>query len=171
MRNRSKIRGFTLLELMVVVAIAAILMALALPSFQYTLRSNRIATTTNQFTAAINMARGEAIKNTLGAAICPSANGTACGVDWDAGWLVWVDKNRNGLLDVGENVLNFYANSPQVALTVGVGVLQFDARGAPLAAAGDMFLASVPCPAGTPLRRTVTMTPTGQIRMAKGNCP
>lgn len=166
-----KLRGFTLLELMVVVAIAAVLLAIGLPSFQNTLRSNRLATTSNQFTAAIAMARSEAIKSTLAAGMCPSANGTACGNDWNAGWLVWSDPNRNGVLEAGETVISYFANSGAISVTVGVKPLRFDARGVPSTAAGAMVLASNPCPAGQQLRNTITMTSTGQVRSQKGNCP
>ncbi|WP_337054117.1 GspH/FimT family pseudopilin [Pseudoxanthomonas sp. USHLN014] len=171
MGRRSQTRGFTLLELMVTVTVLGILAAIAFPSFQNSIRSSRVSTTTSQFTAAIAMARSEAIKNTLAAGVCPSANGTACGNDWSAGWLVWGDLNRNGLLDVSETVINYYAGSPAISVTVGINPLRFDARGVPVTAAGDMTIASNPCQSGKTLRSTITMTGTGQVRTQKGACP
>src|SRR5690606_7896913 len=94
--SRRNFAGFTLLELMVVIAIAAILLALALPSFTSTLRSNRVATSTNELLATLSLARSEAVRNTRGAGVCTSADGGACGGDWDSGWLVWGDSNGNG---------------------------------------------------------------------------
>lgn len=58
--------GFTLVELMVTVAVLAILSTIAYPSFQSTIRSNRVATTTNELIASLALARSEAIKNTRG---------------------------------------------------------------------------------------------------------
>ena len=60
--------GFTLVELMVTVAVLAILSTIAYPSFQSTIRSNRVATTTNELIASLALARSEAIKNTHGGA-------------------------------------------------------------------------------------------------------
>lgn len=54
--------GFTLVELMVTVAVLAILSTIAYPSFQSTIRSNRVATTTNELIASLALARSEAIK-------------------------------------------------------------------------------------------------------------
>ncbi len=79
--------GFTLVELMVTVAMLAILSAIAFPSFQSTLRSNRVATATNEMIAAIALARSEAVRNNRGSSICASSDGqfvVAAGAT--AGW-------------------------------------------------------------------------------------
>lgn len=184
MDRRSKIRGFTLLELMVVVTIMGVLLMLGLPSFQNTLRSNRLATTTNQFNAAVALARSEAIKSTQGAGLCPSANGTTCTstTTWSGGWLVWQDTDRNGSLNGSEPVIQYFASSAQqIAVTTGTAVrMSFDDRGAAvprnaagtaLASAASITFQAVPCPAGRPLVNTMTIRLTGQVRTAKGNCP
>ncbi|WP_374012087.1 GspH/FimT family pseudopilin [Pseudoxanthomonas koreensis] len=83
--------GFSVIELMVVVAIVAILAALAFPSFQASIRSNRVATTSNEVLASLSLARTEAIKGVGVAGVCPSSNGTSCSstTDWAGGWMVW----------------------------------------------------------------------------------
>lgn len=182
MDRRSKIQGFTLLELMVTIAIAAILLTLALPSFQGTLRSNRLATTTNQFNAAIALARSEAIKTTLAAGLCPSADGVACGADWNAGWLVWRDTNRDGNLanDGTEPVIQYFANTNQIMLAVnGTAKFSFDSRGAAAARnAANGVLTSIPtmtlqpakCPSGQQLINQISLLKTGQISTSKVTC-
>ena len=55
-------RGFTLIELMITVAMLAVLLGIAAPSFARMLASNRMATQTNDFIAALNLARMEAVR-------------------------------------------------------------------------------------------------------------
>lgn len=89
--NRS--HGFTLIELMITLSIAAIVLALGVPSFQEMMRNNRAATHMNEFTSALNLARSEAIKRGQRVALCPSINQTSCtgASDWEDGWIVFVD--------------------------------------------------------------------------------
>ena len=83
--------GFTLLELMIVVAIAGIVMAIGVPSFQSITTNNRIAANTNEFITALNLARSEAVKRAAAVSVCKSADGATCTTsgDWDQGWIVY----------------------------------------------------------------------------------
>ncbi|MFD0739461.1 GspH/FimT family pseudopilin [Lysobacter koreensis] len=175
MTSKGCVTGFTLIELMVTISVLAILLAIALPSFQGTLRSNRVATTTNELLAAISLARTEAIRNTRGAAVCPSTAGTACDGTWNQGWLVWSDINSDGLMGAGETPIKVgrVDNRLQVAAPAA-NVLRFDTRGRlhpALGGAQQIGLQSAQCPSGDPLVRTLTVTPTGQVNIVKGNCP
>ena len=60
--DRSRIHGFTLMELMVVLALASIMVALAVPSMQQFARNNRLTTAANDMLHAVSLARTEAIK-------------------------------------------------------------------------------------------------------------
>lgn len=86
-------RGFTLIELIVTLTIAAILMTVAAPSFSKFLASNRLATQINDLVTDINYARSEAIKRSTTTGLCVSPSGTAClaGGDWAKGWIVYAD--------------------------------------------------------------------------------
>ncbi len=98
-------QGFTLLELMITVAIAAILLAIAIPSFESTIARSQLTTKTNDFLAGLASARTEAIKNNTRVVMCASANGTTCtGAPWTGGWLVFIDTDRDGALDAGETI-------------------------------------------------------------------
>ena len=84
--------GFTLVELMVTVALAAMLMAMAYPSFTSLTNNSRLTSAANEFVAAIQLARTEAIRLNRRVALCPSnADGSACqdGGDWTR-WLTLV---------------------------------------------------------------------------------
>lgn len=89
-----KNHGFTLLELIITIALAAILLGLAVPSMHTFIQNNRISGQTNELVAALNLARSEAIKRGRGAWVCasadPDAENPACSGndDWDDGWLV-----------------------------------------------------------------------------------
>lgn len=79
--------GFTLIELMVTVAIATILMLVAVPSLTTYRRNADLTSTTNTLVASINAARGEALKRGVSAMVVPTNNGS----DWTTGWVVFVD--------------------------------------------------------------------------------
>lgn len=101
MRNAAhSFRGFTLIELMVTIAVAAVLMAWAAPNFVEFRRNSALTSTTNTLTAALNSARSEAMKHSAFAMVVPQDN-----VNWATGWRVFVDKNLNQTFDAGTDQL------------------------------------------------------------------
>ncbi|KAF1686196.1 pre-pilin like leader sequence [Pseudoxanthomonas broegbernensis] len=162
--------GFTLIELLVTISVVAILLAWGLPSFQQSLRTNRIAASTNEMIASLALARSEAIRNARGSGVCASADGATCGTEWGSGWLVWADANGNGSLDSGETVLRYSQGRPQVSATGAAGTITFDSRGRRRAAADQtLSLRPTDC-GGQPMLRTLTVNAAGQVRTAKGAC-
>lgn len=108
-------RAFTLLEVLVVIAIVGVLAALAAPSFTPTIQRYRIQQAVEDMTATLYLARSEAIKrggnitvikNAVNAAECPQAT-TA--IEWGCGWRVFVDTNDNGTQQAGEETLRISA--------------------------------------------------------------
>lgn len=162
--------GFTLIELMVTLAVAAILLGLALPSFQSSLRSNRVATATNDMLASISLARSEAIRSTRGGGVCSSNDGAACNGSWADGWLVWADANGNGALDGGETVLKYSRGDARLGATGPGAVVAFDSRGRRRAGADQTLTLKPSECGGQPLQRTLTINAAGQVRTAKGSC-
>lgn len=88
MRNN---RGFTLFELLIVIAVAGIAAGLAIPSFNTQIRNNSSVAVTNEFSDSLGYARSEAIKRSSRVSVCASRNGTACDGEWKEGYIVFVD--------------------------------------------------------------------------------
>ena len=81
--------GFTVIELMVALAVLAILVALAVPNFNDASLSARLNGFANSLVAAAQVARSEAIKRNATIKLCASDGGATCnGSDWEQGWIV-----------------------------------------------------------------------------------
>lgn len=87
------LRGYTLLELVVGIAVAATLLALAVPGFQRFLLDARLSAEVNAFVGAVQRARSEAVKRARPVVLCKTVDFKQCageGIDYDAGWMVIV---------------------------------------------------------------------------------
>lgn len=104
-------RGFTLIEMIVVLAVVSVLIAALAPSFRGLLQDNLAAVHAETLMSSLNMARSEAIKRNLRVALCKSGDGANCATagDWAQGWLVFVDRDSDGTLDSGEELLQVEA--------------------------------------------------------------
>ena len=83
--------GFTLIELMVTLAIASVLMMVAAPSFVGFQRNSEMTSVTNSLLAATSAARAEAMKTGMNALVVANGDGSS----WSAGWTVFVDRDRD----------------------------------------------------------------------------
>ncbi|RMG31173.1 MAG: prepilin-type N-terminal cleavage/methylation domain-containing protein [Gammaproteobacteria bacterium] len=126
----AKQRGFTLVELLVTVSIAAILLATGLPAMQDFIKDSRITTAANALVTATQLARTAAVQYAANATLCISSNHRTCsGTRWTEGWMVWVDKNRNGALDRGEALQYFDAPGGTLGITATTSRIRYDYRG------------------------------------------
>lgn len=104
MRNQNY--GFTLIELMITIAIAGILLAVAAPSFRDLLFNNRIATQTNDLISDLALARSEAAKRGGRVTVCTSSDGATCtNSSWSEGRIVFVDASPYGAVGTGDIIL------------------------------------------------------------------
>lgn len=140
--NLKSSRGFTLIELMVTIAIGVTLMMVAIPSLTAYKRNAELTSATNTLLAAINSARGEAMKRGMNTMVVPTNNGT----DWNTGWVVFVDKNRTQSYDASadqtvlsqgplQSYFNITGNGPANASTP---YIKFDASGYPKTKLGGL---------------------------------
>jgi len=133
----SKNNGFTLIEMMIAVAIIAILMAIAVPSFQDFIRNNRISSEYNQMIATLQAARGEAIKRGTTITVCASTDGASCaGTSWETGSIAFADIDEDASVDAGvDDVFNVRAASTSPRITIrsvqfgNGGFMQFTSAG------------------------------------------
>lgn len=91
-------RGFTLIELMITLLLAAIILSLGVPGFRDIVLNNRAATQSNELISALSLARSEAVKRGARVSMCPSTDQASCtgGTAWDAGWIVFLDSGGAG---------------------------------------------------------------------------
>jgi len=82
--------GFTLVELMVALAVLAILLGVAIPSFSDVSLSSKLRSLANELAASATLGRSEAIKRNAVVTLCASSDGANCTGDWHQGWIVRV---------------------------------------------------------------------------------
>lgn len=92
--NRRRAAGFTIVELMFAVFIAAILFAIAVPSFRQMMANNRLATQSNDMIGAVNIARSEAITRNTNVVLCRATSEAATTCAGSTGiWAFWIVRN------------------------------------------------------------------------------
>ena len=168
--------GFTLVELMTSVAVVAITLGIAVPSFNAMIMTNRLATQTNDIIATITYARSEAIKRNRTVTLCraESAAENDCG---DAGpWEQWLVRDpagnviRRGSFAEPDDPVSVTSSLPETTLMFSPdGFARTDAGAL---ANGQTILVCVPnAPAEN--RRQVTLGAGSRISLTKdaGDCP
>jgi len=90
---KTRAHGFTLTELMVTLAVVAVLLAIAAPSYRNFVLDTRMSAEANEFLTTVNFARSEAVKRNARVTMCKSSSGTGCADsgNWAQGWIVFAD--------------------------------------------------------------------------------
>lgn len=109
-------QGFTLIELMVTIAVAAILLAIAAPSFTSIINSNRLTSAANEMVATLQAARMEAVRLNATVNVCTGCDGNT------GSFVAFVDANKNGTADAGEPI-RVAAINPAVQLSGGTDLV------------------------------------------------
>lgn len=110
-------RGFTLVELMIVLLVVAVSLRVATPLLQNLLHKNRLSNETGRFLAAINLARSEAVMRNVPVSLCPSTMAltrqAVCSGTYAGGWIVFSNLDRDKVVDAGtDRVLRVFEGLP-----------------------------------------------------------
>ena len=116
--------GFTIIEMMITVTIIAIIIGLATPSYQHLVSNNRLIVTNNDLMTSLALARQNAISYAKDVYLCELLDEKTCNekrpfnADWSKGWMVFIDNNRNALLDDKDTIsyVSYKPNQKGIAI-------------------------------------------------------
>jgi type IV fimbrial biogenesis protein FimT len=160
-----KFSGFTLIELMMTLAILATIMVIAVPNIRDMIINNRLAAQANDFLAALVVARSEAIKRRVTTRVQSwDVENNADTANWALGWQV-VDTSN------AEVIREFTALKGGSTLTGGITEIDFESSGvlAGGIAAQTFQLGHAECEGDQ--HRTISIGTTGRASVARVNCP
>lgn len=150
--------GFTLIELMITLAVLVVVMAVAVPSMQEFTANNRLVATKSSFAAAVALARTEAAKR--GRTVVLQALGSGpTGNEFANGWEIAVDDDGNGAVASGETRVRKNAVTLERIRLGGTPVVAFRATGALVGTAAQVY--TLCQSSGGPRGYSVTVTPSG----------
>lgn len=112
-----KLRGFTVLELMVTLTVVAVLVTVGVPGFQTIIASQRSSASVNDLIEGLILARSEAIKRGRYISVCKSTDGASCagdGAAWSDGWIIFVNASAAfpATVDPGDEILRIHQALP-----------------------------------------------------------
>ena len=166
--------GFSLIELMVTIAIAAVLSTIAIPSYSMLMANSRASTYANQLMSDLRYARSIAMLDNTTARVCqPTAIGsTTCdnAATWQKGWSV-LQTNADGTITIKRN---FQFNSTLTAVSnAGINIsgnFTFQGNGMPSPLPASSYILTI-TPTGCSSGYTLTIPVDGQITKAVIACP
>lgn len=115
-----KQHGFTLIELMIAVALFGLLLSMAVPALDQFTTNARQTSAINDFVGSMHMARSTAVTTNARVTVCASSNQRTCeAVPWDEGWIVFSDRNNNQLVDGNDAIVSASQGNDSLAISSG----------------------------------------------------
>lgn len=169
-------RGFSLLELLIALAIGGIVLGFAVPGMRTFLANNRSATQTNMVVGALALARNEAVTRSLPVTLCAlaTADGSQCVASgavfyWDRGWMLFVDNSGSpGQLDAGDVLLQRSAGLDNSQLTATTAFLRYQPDGFLSSGATTLRLRVPGC--SLQGNRDIAISPQGRVTVSHVAC-
>ena len=161
--------GFTLIELMITIALGAIIMGIGVPSYQDFVVKNRIQTQASEIRSSLAMARVEAIRRGLRVRVCPGQD-RCVGANWHDGWNSFVDRNNDNNIDPNETQLEVHIRLDGGSTLTGANHVIFKSDGT-ASDARELNLCTADGDA-SPHRRGIHVSNVGRVRVCDpDHCP
>ena len=171
-------RGVTLVELVIALALLAIIITLAVPSFSDAALGGRLTSYANNLVVSANLARSEAIKRNAEVQLCVSTNGASCAGSgsWEQGWIILVPNNGQVIHQQQPAAagLRIIANGAPGFHTINFRPTGFGAIFDPVPGGAPQLTVCRATPTPGKQERVVSMTLTGRSSVARtttGTCP
>jgi type IV fimbrial biogenesis protein FimT len=161
-------RGFTLIEMIVVLTVMGILVGIAAPALSTFVHSNRLVTATNDLVADFSLARNEAIKRSRVTGVCKSSDGTSCTNTgtWASGWIVFADTDDSNGWSAGDEIIRFHEALAKITVTTAADSVLYNRSGGITAGIGAYSI----CSSAIHQTRDVTLSTTGRSNITSGSC-
>ena len=176
-RKAGNASGFSLVELMVAVAILTIVLTIAMPDMKGAVRSYQLTAKANNIVNVLNHARSEAAKRGLRVTVCSSTDGASCAGsnqnNWHQGWIMFVDSDNDAAVSTGEVIVQSTPADAEftIVLSGTTNYLSFVSSGMPKTSGFSWWSGSVDVrkvgDSGSDPGRRVTISRAGSMRVSQ----
>lgn len=164
--------GFTLVELMVTIAVMAVVLSIAVPSYQNLVIGGRLTAGANDLVVALNLARHEALRRGQRVSVCPSSDGNDCAASggWEQGYIVFSDSGTTGSVDGTDTVIRRQPGLASGYTAAGNGnvdtYVSFTSSGIPRLASNAFQAGTISlcAPGSSGLSRAVVLSKMGRVQ-------
>jgi type IV fimbrial biogenesis protein FimT len=157
--------GYTMIEILIVAAIATIVMAIGIPSMRDFIKNDRLSTQINTLVGHLAYARSEAVLRLKPVIVCASNDQASCTLtDWADGWIVFADVDSSGGFSAGDELLRVKQplEGGNTMVSSAGAVITYDNRG--FAAPGSTGSFSLCDDRGATHIKAITISNTGRVR-------